>query len=123
MTRFIENVNEYLSVKKIKQTYVSSSSGIDVKKLSRILTGVQEVTGADMEKIAEALGKNVEFFLQEDFKVAEFCPEFPFHPDSYSEEVNQHLESYTIQLVELLQNVDEILSAKSFFLQTTGGQP
>ena len=50
MTKFIENVNAYLASKSIKQTYVSMQSGIDVKKLSRILTGVQDVTGSDMEK-------------------------------------------------------------------------
>lgn len=114
MSRFIANVNEYLSAKKIKQTYISSFSGIDVKKLSRILTGAQEVTGTDMEKIAEALGKSVEFFLQEKFEVTDVCPEFPLEPASYSEGVDKYLEAYTVQLVELLQNADEILGAKSF---------
>ena len=52
MTKFIENVNSYLSQMKIKQTYISLKSGIDTKKLSRILTGTQDVSGADMEKIA-----------------------------------------------------------------------
>ena len=44
MTKYIENVNMYLSVKKIKQTYISLKTGIDTKKLSRILTGIQDVT-------------------------------------------------------------------------------
>lgn len=62
MTKYIENVNMYLSVKKIKQTYISLKTGIDTKKLSRILTGIQDVTSSDMEKISAALGKKTEFF-------------------------------------------------------------
>ena len=42
MTKYVENVNEYLSKMKIKQNYVSKKSGIDTKKLSRILTGKQD---------------------------------------------------------------------------------
>ena len=32
MMKYIENVNEYLSRMKIKQTYVSLKTGIDTKK-------------------------------------------------------------------------------------------
>ena len=41
----------------IKQTYLSMITGIDKNKLSRLLTGSQGESGADMEIIAEALGK------------------------------------------------------------------
>ena len=44
MTKFVENVNAYLSQMKIKQTYVSLKTGIDTKKLLRILAGVQHVS-------------------------------------------------------------------------------
>ena len=63
MTKFINNVNKYLSEMKIKQTYLSMITGIDKNKISRILTGAQEESGTDMEKIARGLGKTVEFFL------------------------------------------------------------
>ena len=59
MTKYIENVNVYLSQMKIKQTYISLKTGIDGKKLSRILTGVQDINSTDMEKIASALGKKM----------------------------------------------------------------
>ena len=72
MTRFINNVNKYLSEMKIKQTYLSMITGIDKNKISRILTGVQEESGTDMEQIAN-------------------------------------------QLMELMENIDEVLSAKSRF--------
>ena len=48
MTKFVSNVNAYLSEMKIKQTYLSMISGIDKNKLSRILTGAQEENGSDM---------------------------------------------------------------------------
>ena len=63
MTKFISNVNKYLSEMKIKQTYLSMITGIDKNKMSRLLTGSQEESGTDMEKIARGLGKNIEFFL------------------------------------------------------------
>lgn len=69
MTRFIENVNVYLSQMKIKQTYISLKTGIDTKKLSRILRGMQDISGTDMEKIANALGQKVEDFLNDSFSV------------------------------------------------------
>lgn len=52
MTKFISNVNKYLSEMKIKQSYLSMVTGIDKNKMSRLLTGSQEESGTDMEKIA-----------------------------------------------------------------------
>ena len=48
MTKFISNVNKYMSEMKIKQTYLSMITGIDKKKISRLLTGSQEESGTDM---------------------------------------------------------------------------
>lgn len=62
MTKYIENLNLYLDARKIKQTYLSMKTGIDAKKMSRILNGVQDITGTDMEKISAALGENTEYF-------------------------------------------------------------
>ena len=71
MTKYIENVNVYLSQMKIKQTYISLKTGIDGKKLSRILTGVQDINSTDMEKIASALGKKMDFFMKDSFFMQE----------------------------------------------------
>ena len=59
MTKFISNVNKYLSEMKIKQSYLSMVTGIDKNKMSRLLTGSQEESGTDMEKIARGLGKSI----------------------------------------------------------------
>lgn len=120
MTKYIENVNTYLSQMKIKQTFVSLRSGIDTKKLSRLLKGNQEISGIDMEKIANALGKRVEFFLADEFTVPRvevfastqvvFCAGTP----------SREQQEFAMQLIELIENADEILSAKGRYMMETG---
>lgn len=116
MTRYVENVNAYLSQMKIKQTYISLKTGIDTKKLSRILTGTQDVTGTDMEKIANALGQKLEYFLSDTFSVPhinEFQPEkiafYAGNPTAKQDEIAEKLE-------KLMENIDEVMSAKYRFL-------
>lgn len=120
MTKYIENVNAYLSEMKIKQTYVSLKSGIDTKKLSRILSGIQDINSADMEKIAKALGQKVEFFLGDAFhvpRINDFMPEkivfYAGNPTPRQEEIAE-------KMVKLIENVDEIMSAKYRFLDMSG---
>ena len=101
---------------KIKQTYISLKSGIDTKKLSRILTGAQDINSTDMEKIANALGQKTEFFLSDTFcipPIREFMPEkIAF----YAGEPTERQEKIAEKLVKLLENIDEVLSAKQRFL-------
>lgn len=116
MTKYIENVNAYLSQMKIKQTYISLKSGIDTKKLSRILTGVQEVTGSDMEMISDALGQKVEFFLNDSFRVPEFN-EFMLEKIAfYAGDPTEEQEEIAAKLVKFMENIDEVMSAKARFL-------
>lgn len=117
MTKYIENVNAYLSQMKIKQTYVSLKTGIDTKKLSRILTGAQDVSGTDMEKIAKALGQKLEYFLSDTFSVPrinEFMPQkiafYAGKPTDSQDEIAEKLE-------KLMGNIDEVISAKYRFLK------
>lgn len=116
MTKYIENVNTYLSQMKIKQTYISLKTGIDTKKLSRILTGAQDVSATDMEKIANALGQKLEYFLSDNFSVPqinEFIPEkiafYAGSPTAKQDEIAKKLE-------KLMGNIDEVMSAKYRFL-------
>ncbi len=119
MTKFISNVNQYLGQMKIKQTYLSMVSGIDKNKLSRILTGTQDENGSDMEKIASALGRKVEYFLSDSFcvpKISEFAPaKIAF----YAGEPTKKQELMAKQLMEMMENIDEIMSAKSRFANIT----
>lgn len=116
MTKYIDNVNAYLSQMKIKQTYVSLKTGIGTKKLSRILTGVQDVSATDMEKISNALGKNTEFFLTDSFQVPQIMDFEPEKISFYAGEPTKKQEKMAHKLLQLMENMDEVMSAKYRFL-------
>lgn len=115
MGKYIDNVNTYLSQMKIKQKYVSLKSGIDEKKLSRILNNGQKVDSDDMEKIAAALGQKVEYFFEDDFKVPVYddsnSREFAFYAGAPTKEQQE----FAMKLIDLIENIDEILSADMRF--------
>ena len=115
MTKFINNVNKYLSEMKIKQTYLSMITGIDKNKISRILTGAQEESGTDMEKIARGLGKTVEFFLADTIYIPQMGTVSANKIAFYAGEPSEKQEQIANQLMELMENIDEVLSAKSRF--------
>ena len=120
MAKFIENVNEYISEMKIKKNFICLKSGIDASKLSRLLSGNQEINVSEMEKIASALGKRIEFFLADPFVISKNS--FLGNSDMafYAGEPKQEQEAFAKKLIELIENVDEILSAKDYFKMTPG---
>lgn len=116
MAEYIENVNAYLSQMKIKQKYVSIKTGIDEKKLSCILNATQKIDVEDMEKIAKALGHKVEYFCSEDFKVPLFKDDFLEEISYYAVTVGKEQENFVMKLIDLIENIDEVLSVKDRFL-------
>lgn len=121
MTKFINNLNKYLSEMEIKQNYLSMLTGIDKNKLSRLLTGVQDESGADMEKIAQALGKDIEFFLKDSISIPEIN-HFTLNKIAfYAGEPSKKQERIANQLMELMENIDEVISAKSRFENISKG--
>lgn len=115
MTKFISNVAKYLSEMKIKQSYLCMMTGIDKNKMSRLLTGSQEESGTDMEKIAHGLGKSVEFFLADSVSIPQVGS---FSMDKiafYAGEPSHKQERIAEQLMKLMENIDEVMSAKSRF--------
>lgn len=120
MTKYIENVNAYLSQMKIKQAYVSLKSGMEKNKLSRILSGAQDINSTDMEKIADALGKKMEYFLADNF----FVPQIPAFSTTeiafYAGNPSKQQEEFAKQLIELIENADEVLGAKERFMMAIG---
>ncbi len=118
MTKYVENVNAYLSQMKIKQTYVSKKSGMDPNKLSRILTGKQDATGNDMTIIATALGKNAEFFWAEEIKVPDISTLMPERIAFYAGSPTSKQKHMADLLLCFMENVDEVLSARSRFKQS-----
>ena len=121
MTKFISNVNKYLSEMKIKQTYLSLITGIDKNKMSRLLTGAQDESGTDMEKIAGGLGKNVEFFLSETMIIPQVDTSAINKIAFYAGEPSGKQEQIANQLMELMANIDEVMSAKSRFTNIARG--
>lgn len=120
MAKFIDNVNSYLSQMKIKQTYISLKTGINEKKLSRILTGTQDISCTDMEKIANALGKRPEFFLSDSFCVPSINSFMPEKIVFYAGEPTERQEEIADKLFQLMENIDEVMSAKRRFLNMSG---
>lgn len=121
MTKFINNVNKYLSEMRIKQAYLSMITGIDKNKMSRLLTGTQEESGSDMEKIAQGLGKRVEFFLADTVIVPRVNTSTVNKIAFYAGEPSGEQEQIANQLMELMENIDEVLSAKSRFANIARG--
>ncbi len=121
MTKFIINVNKYLSEMRIKQAYLSMITGIDKNKMSRLLTGTQEESGSDMEKIAQGLGKRVEFFLADTVIVPRINTSTINKIAFYAGEPSGEQEQIANQLMELMENIDEVLSAKSRFANIARG--
>lgn len=115
MGKFITNVNAYMNQLKIKQTYLCMVTGIEKNKLSRILKGSQEVNETDMERIAHGFGKNVEFFLTDSFSLPMIHTFGPEKVAFYAGNPSEKQEKIANQLIELMENIDEVISAKSRF--------
>lgn len=115
MTKYIENVNAYLSQMKIKQNYISKISGIDTKKLSRILTGKQDATGNDMTEIAAALGKTVDYFWAESIEVPDISLFEPECIAFYAGSPTNKQKKMADLLLQFMENIDQVLSAKCRF--------
>lgn len=63
MKTFIENVNEYLKQRKLKQTYVSLVTGWSAAKVSRVLSGNNDLNYNDMQTLSKALGESLDYFI------------------------------------------------------------
>ena len=116
MTKYIENLNLYLNARKIKQTYLSMKTGIEVGKIAEILNGAQDITETEMEKISAALGKRIEYFLQDPFPTPQMYEQEPEKIMFYTRGSAQKQNKMANTLLEFLENIDEVMSAKERFL-------
>lgn len=116
MTKFISNLNMYLSEMEIKPTYLSMVTGIDNFKLSSLLNGSEEESNSDMEKIAHGLGKSIEFFLSGPVDVPYVGHSTINKPIFCTEKLSHQQELITKCIIELMANIDEVLTAKSRFI-------
>ena len=118
MTKFVDNLNKYMSEMQIKQTYLSMITGID---LSEILTGDQEISDTDIEKIARALGKPVEFFTADTIHVLQMENAEANNLSFCTRELSGKQEQVANQMLEMIKNMDEVLSAKIRFTNMAKG--
>ena len=103
MSLFVSNFNNYLTTMKIKQNYIANKSGIDEKKLSRILNGHQ--------------AQPVHFFLCDNFSsINNKIPQIP-RISFYAGNPTKKQTDFANKLLDMMENIDEILSAKSRFLK------
>lgn len=116
MTSYIENVNKYMKARKIKQSYVCMQSGMDAKKLSRILTGAQDVVYADMEVISSALGKNVEYFIGESLAEEEMKYEYDGKVYFHTGNPTKRQKELADMVINLFKCMDEVLGAEKRFM-------
>lgn len=63
MSKFIDNVKNYLEVRKIKRNYVSVMTGWHPSKVSKVMNGIIELKESEAEFLAKALGHDMPYFL------------------------------------------------------------
>lgn len=109
---FIENLNSNVDVNKITHAYISLNTGIEPSKLSRLMTGSQDTSYQDMEKLAGALGQKIDYFLQEDFIVSELDDVVDAQYAFYAEMPSEKHHKLVKNLIIFIRNMDDILGAE-----------
>ena len=116
MSNFVSNYNQFLATMQIKQNYISRKSGIDENKLSRILTGKQSASEEDLEVLSKAVGKTMFYFLNPNFKINADYSVSSARIAFYAGSPTKKQSRVANNLLELMQNVDVVMSAKGLFL-------
>lgn len=113
MTIFIKNINEYISFYKIKQTFISNQTGIEKNKLSRLLTGKQDIAYKDMILISKALGKEVEYFTKEKLELKETQYKDTSSIAFYMGEPDESKIKFANKIFDFLEHIDAILGVQN----------
>ena len=112
MSNFIKNLNSCIDHYKIKHTFISNYSGIEMHELSKFLTEKQNIKPQDMEKISKLLGKELDFFMNAEICLNEANYENPTSITFHMGEVDEQKKELAKQIFEFLENVDAILSVQ-----------
>lgn len=120
MSRFTENVNAYMSAKKIKSSFIILKTDLDASKLSRILNDKQKVTEEEMSAISDALGHDYAYFLQEDFNAPVEKEYLGNVALCYAGEPSEPQIMTANKLIQFAENIDNILCAKTAFYGAIG---
>ena len=116
MSKLVSNYNQFLTTMQIKQNYISRKSGIEENKLSRILTGKQPASETDLEALSTSAGKTLQYFLSQNFSVKKNYQSSATRIVFYAGDPTKKQSNIANNLLELMENVDVILSARDSFL-------
>lgn len=108
MNKFYENFKIFMSHYKIKQSILVIKTGYEKNKLSRLLSGKQQLKVNDMQALSKAVGKSVDFFMSEmNLDKGILCNdnEIAFSAGVPTPEKTD----YANKLFDLLENIDFIL--------------
>jgi len=110
--KFITNINTYLNVFHIKHKYIEVLTGWDRNKVSRILNKAQDLKLSEADILAQSLGKDVTYFLED-----------PYHFKLHTERdyrnatirypnLPKHEQKVAYQLEELFRYYDALVNLK-----------
>jgi len=112
MNKCVENLNKYLNAEKIKRTFICVKTGMNESKVSRILSGTQEMTIKDFEMIASALGKRVDFFIGDNLIEALENEHRGGEVAFYAGEPTVEQQHFAEKIVTMMECMDDILGAE-----------
>lgn len=111
-----KNIKSYIEHKDIRLSFVSMRTGISEEDMKEVLSESTEADEQSLINIANVLGQELDFFVDEKFvqwkEKDEMRKREPFNKNG----LTKKQEKYIQNLIELLDNVDEVLSARARFL-------
>lgn len=112
MNKFIQNLNSYIDHYNLKHSFVAMRSGIEKNKLSRLLNSKQDINYVDMELIAKALGKEINYFIEENLILTNGNYKDTTSIGFYMGSPDESKEELANQVFDFLEHVDAILGVR-----------
>lgn len=109
MSKFIDNISNYIEHYKIKKNFISKKTGIEQNKLSRILNNIQDVNYEDMTVISKALNKDITYFMQESLILEKASYVESTSISFYMGAVDDGKKQLANIIFDFLENVDAIM--------------
>ncbi|SNT11395.1 hypothetical protein SAMN05446037_104124 [Anaerovirgula multivorans] len=109
MSKFIQNLNDYIEHYNIKNSFIVKLTGIEKNKFSRLLNGKQDIQYEDMEKIANSLGKEISYFMQENLMLTQPQYEESTSIAFYMGAVDEAKKELANQIFDFLEHIDAVL--------------
>lgn len=112
MSLFITNLMLYIGYKKYKHSFVANLANIDLTRFNTLINQDDSITLDEMERISNALERELTFFLDPSFKDRiNKKPSFS-HYDLEQENYDQELNEFRSKVFQLCQNFAIVVGAK-----------